>query len=113
MLECPTVEIVPPLDTAAVDQALQDLSGDRFDSVIFTSANGVRRAVQRLFAIGLDARAFGRTTIVAVGEGDGGRVADGMQSSSADVLPDISSAQGLGRTPPGDVPWTAFPAASR
>ena len=57
-LEVPTIEIRPPADFAPLDAALQHLSRDEW--VIFTSANGVRAFMDRLFHMGQDVRVLGR-----------------------------------------------------
>jgi uroporphyrinogen III methyltransferase/synthase len=64
-IEFPTIRIAPPDDGyATLDRALADLS---YDWVVFTSANGVAHAFDRLAARGRDARAFGGVKIAAIG----------------------------------------------
>ena len=46
VIEFPTIEIAPPNGWAPVDEAIEHI--DRYDWVIFTSANGVRFFVKRL-----------------------------------------------------------------
>ncbi len=65
VLEAPTIELVAPKDWTAVDEALK--SAATSDWIIFTSANGVTFTRQRLFEIGLDARALGSAKIAAIG----------------------------------------------
>lgn len=48
----PAIEIQPVEESGALDRALQRLGA--YDWVVFTSANGVRHAWQRLEALGLD-----------------------------------------------------------
>jgi len=64
-LEVPTIEIGPPDDFAPLDEALDDISG--YDWVVFTSANGVKAFMARLFAQGKDVRALGGVKIAAIG----------------------------------------------
>ena len=64
-LEVPTIEIAPPADFAPLDAALQHLG--RYEWVIFTSANGVRAFMDRLFHMGLDVRALGRARLAVIG----------------------------------------------
>lgn len=63
--ECPTIEIVPPEDTAGLDGAISSLAG--FDWLIFTSANAVKYFFARLAELGLDSRAIGPARVCAVG----------------------------------------------
>jgi uroporphyrinogen III methyltransferase/synthase len=66
VLEAPTIELRPPASWDAADAVLRELSS--FDWIVFTSANGVSYAKERLLQIGLDARAFGNAKIAAIGE---------------------------------------------
>ncbi|HEY8747962.1 MAG TPA: uroporphyrinogen-III C-methyltransferase [Tepidisphaeraceae bacterium] len=66
VIEAPTIETAPAANMAAVDAALRSI--DEFDWVIFTSQNGVHATRKRLDELGLDARAFGKSRIAAVGE---------------------------------------------
>jgi uroporphyrinogen III methyltransferase/synthase len=65
-VEFPTIRIQAPADGyAALDAALGNLAG--YDWVVFTSANGVAHAFERLAAAGHDARAFGAAKVAAIG----------------------------------------------
>ncbi|MBI2910018.1 MAG: uroporphyrinogen-III C-methyltransferase [Chloroflexi bacterium] len=64
-VELPTIEIVPPVDFRPMDEAIRDLA--EYDWVIFTSANGVSSFFERVAALGLDARSFGRAKVCAIG----------------------------------------------
>jgi uroporphyrinogen III methyltransferase/synthase len=90
-LEVPTIEIAPPADFAPLDAALQHLS--RFDWAIFTSANGVRAFMDRLFHMGLDVRALGRARLAVIGPA----TAEALRGYGlvADVVPDTFQAEGL------------------
>jgi len=61
----PVIKIEPAADFAPLDKAILQLSD--YAWVIFTSANGVRYFLERLFALGKDARALGATKIAAIG----------------------------------------------
>jgi uroporphyrinogen III methyltransferase/synthase len=63
----PAIEIGPPPDRAALAASLTKL--DTYDLVAFTSANGVERSLDALYAAGRDARAFGRAMVAAIGPG--------------------------------------------
>ena len=90
-LEVPTMEIAPPDDPAPLDAALQKIS--RYDWIIFTSANGVKAFLDRLFGQGKDARALGRAKIAAIGPA----TAQALQEYglAADVVPETFQAEGL------------------
>jgi uroporphyrinogen III methyltransferase/synthase len=62
VIEAPAIELVPAAPVAA------EVFTAPVDWLIFTSANGVRFAKQRLFELGLDARAFGSAQVAAIGE---------------------------------------------
>jgi uroporphyrinogen III methyltransferase/synthase len=67
VLLAPTVEILPVADPGPVDRAIQDLRN--FDWLVFTSGNGVRFLLERIFERGLDMRALGHLKIAAIGPG--------------------------------------------
>jgi uroporphyrinogen III methyltransferase / synthase len=90
-LEVPTIEIVPPVDFAPLDAALQHLS--RYDWIIFTSANGVRAFMDRVFRMGLDVRALGRARLAVIGPATAQALRD--YGLVADVVPDTFQAEGL------------------
>ncbi|MGO8762575.1 MAG: uroporphyrinogen-III C-methyltransferase [Desulfobaccales bacterium] len=90
-LEVPTIEIAPPADFAPLDAALQHLS--RYEWVIFTSANGVKAFMGRLFHMGLDVRALGRARLAVIGPATAQALRD--YGLVADVMPDTFQAEGL------------------
>lgn len=92
VIEAPTIELSPPADPAAVDQVMQDM--DRFDWVVFTSANGVRFAKERLLATGRDARAFGRARLAAIGEATAAAIRDEL-CLKVDLCPESFVAEAL------------------
>ncbi len=61
----PTIEIAPISDFAQLDHALLRLS--EYDWVVFTSANGVQIAAQRMAALGITREQFPKTRIAAIG----------------------------------------------
>lgn len=65
VVECPTIEILPPEDWTRVDRAISELP--EYDWVIFTSVNGVEKFLARVQACGKDARAFHACKICAIG----------------------------------------------
>ena len=64
-VELPAIAIAPPEDFAPLDSALARLSS--FGWVIFASVNAVDSVFERLYAQGLDARAFGSARVGAIG----------------------------------------------
>jgi uroporphyrinogen III methyltransferase/synthase len=64
VLHLPVIEIRPPSDTGPLDAAIANLSS--YDWLIFTSANGVRRFIERLDASRTDLRSL-RARICAIG----------------------------------------------
>jgi uroporphyrinogen III methyltransferase/synthase len=65
VVEVPTIEMVEPEDWAPADAAIDRLPDYRL--VIFTSANGVERFVDRLILRGRRARELGRARLLAIG----------------------------------------------
>ena len=65
VLLAPTVEIRALEDFAKVDHAIANMN--RYDWLVFTSANGVRHFFDRLSALGRDARALGSAKIASIG----------------------------------------------
>jgi uroporphyrinogen III methyltransferase/synthase len=61
----PMIEIAPPPDPGLLERALSRLSS--YGWLLFTSANGVTRFFDALFAYGLDARALGPVQIGVIG----------------------------------------------
>jgi uroporphyrinogen III methyltransferase / synthase len=67
VLEAPTIDIAPPTaeELPAIDRHLSQLPA--YDWVVFTSANGVRAAWERLRALEFDARHFAASNVAAIG----------------------------------------------
>jgi uroporphyrinogen III methyltransferase/synthase len=61
----PAIEIVAPIDPAPMQSLVRNL-GD-YDVVVLTSENSVDKLFQTIASEGLDARAFGRAKVAAVG----------------------------------------------
>jgi uroporphyrinogen III methyltransferase/synthase len=90
-IECPTIEIVPPLDWKELDEALAELP--RFQWLVFTSANGIRPFMQRLQERGGDLRALAGLTICCIGP----RTAQELRRYGlhADIVPTQFQAEGV------------------
>lgn len=64
-MEFPTIEVVPPKDWDALDQAIEDL--EDYQWLLLTSVNGVRFFLKRLEALGKDVRDLKGLKIGAIG----------------------------------------------
>ncbi len=65
VLEMPMIEILPPHSWEEMDSVIRKL--DFYDWLIFTSANGVEKFMERVQAIGKDVRVFGKIKIGVIG----------------------------------------------
>ncbi|QOV87306.1 uroporphyrinogen-III C-methyltransferase [Humisphaera borealis] len=92
VLEAPTIELAPPADLIPVDAALKSIG--TYDWTVFTSANGVRYVKQRLLEIGLDARAFGRSKLAAIGDATAAAIREEL-SLKVDLCPQAFVAEAL------------------
>jgi uroporphyrinogen-III synthase len=77
----PTVRILPPLSWSACDAALTVI--DRFDGLVFTSPNAVRRFLDRAREQGIDSALMARRRVWAVGE----RTAEELTAHAIGVQP--------------------------
>ncbi|HEX5478854.1 MAG TPA: uroporphyrinogen-III C-methyltransferase [Dehalococcoidia bacterium] len=92
-IELPSLEIVAKADPNELARAIDGLRTSAYGWCVFTSANAVELFFGHLREAGLDARAFARTMIAAIGPG----TADALRRSglSADVVPERFVAEGL------------------
>ncbi len=90
-VECPTIQLVPPPDWAAVDAAIRDLAG--FDWLILTSVNGVRFFLGRMQELGKDVQELKNCRVCAVGP----KTADALaaQGITPDLLPEQFTGEGV------------------
>jgi len=65
VVELPLIELAPPADITALDEALRRL--DRYDWVVFTSANAVRSVSDRMTDLAIAESALTRRKIAAIG----------------------------------------------
>lgn len=96
----PAIEILPPTDPAALDDALRKLAGGNFDWILFSSANGARRALERLvelFSLAPDeCGSFLRARGVRAGAvGSGTAKALAPYRVAPDVVPERFDAEGF------------------
>jgi uroporphyrinogen III methyltransferase/synthase len=90
-LAMPTIAIRPPDDPEPLRRAMAELSA--YDWVIVTSANAVAPLRQALEEQGLDARAFARARLCAIGPGTAAALAElGLRP---DLVPEDHRAEGI------------------
>lgn len=89
--ECPTIELVPAGESAALDEAMLHLGS--FDWIILTSCNAVRIFFDRLHALGRDTRAFGGCRVCAVGPKTAAALAE--HGIRPDLIPGEYKAEGV------------------
>jgi len=65
VIECPTIEIVPPESYVPLDRTIQDL--EEYDWIVFTSVNGVKEFLNRLQYLGKDSAALEGIRLAAIG----------------------------------------------
>jgi uroporphyrinogen III methyltransferase/synthase len=82
-LVLPVLEARPPADWGPADAAIGRLRAGAYDWVAVTSANGVAGLLGRLRTLGLDARAFGRARLAAIGPATAAALAE------AQLIPDL------------------------
>jgi uroporphyrinogen III methyltransferase/synthase len=92
-IELPTIELARSFDARAVAGAIDGLRTSGYGWVIFSSANAVHEFMRHVREAGVDARAFGRAQIAAIGSGTVHALAD--HGLTADVMPQRYVAEGL------------------
>ncbi|MDE3095208.1 MAG: uroporphyrinogen-III C-methyltransferase [Chloroflexota bacterium] len=92
-VELPAIEILPNADPAQLAAAIDGLKTSAYGWCVFTSANAVGTFLAHLRDAGLDARAFGRTQIAAIGPGTAEALA--RAGLRADLVPERFVAEGL------------------
>jgi len=96
----PLIEIAPPETWEHVDAAISRLS--EYDWLIFTSVNGVRGLMSRLWEVGGDSRWLGRLKIAVIGPAT--RDAMSEFGLRADLMPESYRAESLAAALAGQVP---------
>jgi uroporphyrinogen-III synthase len=86
-VELPVIRIVPPEDWSRLDQALRALAENAaYNWLIFTSANGVKMALDRLSTLGLEPRMLATARIATIGPATAAALAN--YGLSAALVPD-------------------------
>ncbi|MBI3924270.1 MAG: uroporphyrinogen-III synthase [Armatimonadetes bacterium] len=90
-VRCPTLRFEAPVDPAPAKAAIQRLG--EYGWILFTSPNGVRFFVERLWEEGADLRSLGAARLAAIGPA----TAEALESYRlrADVIPEEYVAEGL------------------
>lgn len=94
----PVIEISPPEDWSAIDEAINLLH--TFDWVVFSSRNGVDYLMNRVKELGKDSRIFGPTQLAAIGPATAHALA--KYSLRADLHPEEYRAEALAEALSGD-----------
>jgi len=94
VLEAPTIQIVPPEDWQAVDQAIRDVR--KQDWLLLTSANAVDVLADRLAVLGLDARHLAGARIASVGQATSAALVSRL-SIRPDFVPKHTMGEALAR----------------
>jgi uroporphyrinogen III methyltransferase / synthase len=89
----PAIEIGPPPDPARVSRLAAELG--EYDVVAFTSENGVDKLFEAIAGKNLDARAFGRARVAAIGSGTAAALA--ARGIRADIVPQDFRGEGLAK----------------
>jgi uroporphyrinogen-III synthase len=93
-VELPVIRIVPPADWSPLDQALREQAGNAaYDWLIFTSANGVKMALERLCALGLEPRSLSAARIATIGPATAAALEE--YGLSAALVPEEYIAEGV------------------
>jgi uroporphyrinogen III methyltransferase/synthase len=87
---CPAIETLPPENWTQLDNAIASL--DRYDWVVFTSANGVRFFLERLSHSGRDVSSVSGMICVAIGPGTAAALS--ARDVQVDLVADDSIAEG-------------------
>jgi uroporphyrinogen III methyltransferase/synthase len=100
----PVIEISDPPDWDPVDRALERLN--RYDWLVFSSANGVDYLLDRLLAGGGDSRRLGGVRLAAIGPATADELA--RYRLRADLVPDSYRAEALAAALSGEAAGRAF-----
>ncbi len=91
VVEFPCIEILPPEDYDALDQALKGIGN--FDWLILTSPNGAEHFLARMRALGMDSRDLAGVRIACVGFATAGALL--KAGLKADLVPEVFTSEAL------------------
>ena len=87
-------QIIRCVESDDTDQCRQVIqNAGHFDWIVFTSGNGIRFFFKKLYALGLDARAFSQTRFAVIGQASGTRLLE--YGIRADLCAAVESSRGL------------------
>ncbi len=92
-IELPTIELHPCANPPELEHAISGLRSSLYTWVIFTSANAVEQFLAHLRDASLDARAFARARLAAIGPGTDAALE--RHALRADIVPERFVAEGL------------------
>lgn len=93
-VEFPTIRIVPPADWSQLDTLFRLIcTGDTYDWLVLTSANGVNICLERLRLLGYDPGALKNVRIATIGPATAAALA--RYGVVADLIPDEYRAEGV------------------
>lgn len=93
----PCIDIAPPEDTSALDEAIRTAAAGGFDWLVLTSRNTVLMLARRLEALGLPAHALNGLRVATVGPATA-EAAEAQLSLTVDLTPDEYVAEALATT---------------
>lgn len=91
VVECPTIEFVPPESWVPFDSRLEQLTDD--DWIVFTSANAVRATLERVWELNRPPAVLGRGHIAVIGPGT--RHALEREKLAVELMPGIAQQEAL------------------
>ena len=91
VVACPTIEIVPPVSYAQLDEAIDNLFG--YDWLVLTSANTVEHFLARLSALGKGVDELDGLRVCAIGEATAERLV--AAHVHVDLVPEKARAEGV------------------
>lgn len=91
VVECPTIEFVPPESWAPFDQRLEQVTED--DWIVFTSANAVRATLERIWELNRPPGVLGRGHLAVIGRGT--KAALERQHLTVELMPGVAQQEAL------------------
>jgi len=92
-IELPTIEVVETANADELSTAIESLRTSAYNWIVFTSPNAISIFIRHLRNRELDARAFGRAQIAAIGPGTAAALS--RVGLTADLVPEEYVAEGL------------------
>jgi uroporphyrinogen III methyltransferase/synthase len=93
VIECPAIEILPPVSYDAMDRAVRRIADRHYDWIIFTSVNGVRFFWRRFKMLKGDVKKLAGVKIAAIGPATAKRLLS--RGLKPHLVPDHYRAEGI------------------